>query len=95
MPKISFVKGRPAVEVEEGANLMKALLKNQVPVASSCKGQLICGKCVLTIADGGHNLSAITPDERDLMEIKDVPSGHRCACNASVEGDITVDAPYW
>ncbi len=74
---------------------MKALKACQVPVASSCKGQLICGKCVLQIVSGGENLSAVTPEEDQLMEIKDIPRGHRCACNASVEGDITVDAPYW
>ena len=95
MPKISFVKGRPPVEVEQGANLMKALKDNQVPVASSCKGQLICGKCVLQIVSGASNLSPLTPEEDHLLEIKDVPSGHRCACSPSVEGDITVDAPYW
>ena len=95
MPKISFVKGRPPVEVEQGANLMQALKAHQVPVASSCKGQLICGKCVLKICDGAANLSPVTPDEDNLMEVKDVPPGHRCACNTTVEGDITVDAPYW
>jgi ferredoxin, 2Fe-2S len=95
MPKISFTKGRPSVEVEAGANLMKSLLANQVPVASSCKGQLICGKCVLHVANGAENLSPATGEERELMEVKDVPRNHRCACNASVEGDITVDAPYW
>lgn len=95
MPKISFIKGRAPVEVEQGSNLMKALLANQVPVASSCKGQLICGKCVLQVIQGSSNLSPATQDERDLMDMKDVSSGHRCACNTTVEGDITVDAPYW
>lgn len=96
MPKIRFSKGnREDIEVESGENLMEALLKREIPVASSCSGQLVCGKCHIQVTDGSYNLSPPSGNERDFMEIKDVPKGSRMSCACLVEGDITVDTPYW
>lgn len=95
MPKISFDKGRDPIEVEESSNLMQSLLEHGIAVASSCKGELVCGKCYIKVSEGSYNLSTPSSEERDLMEIKDIPSGHRMACACKVEGDISVDTPYW
>ena len=95
MPKISFTKGREPIEVAEGANLMQALTENGIPVASSCKGQLVCGKCYVEVSDGTYNLSTATDSERDFMQIKDVPGGCRMSCSCTVEGDVCIDTPYW
>lgn len=95
MPKISFTKGRDPIEVPEGAELMQSLLENGLPVASSCKGQLVCGKCYVQVVDGSYNLSSPSQEERDVMDLKDVPSGHRMSCACKIEGDVTIDTPYW
>lgn len=96
MPKIKFSKAnREAIEVPSGSNLMEVLLENNIPVASSCGGELVCAKCYVEVHDGSYNLNLCSQDERDFMEIKDIPKNCRMACKTIVEGDITIDTPYW
>tara|TARA_B100001248_G_scaffold261706_1_gene253767 strand:+ start:7563 stop:7850 length:288 start_codon:yes stop_codon:yes gene_type:complete len=95
MAKISFAKGRESIEVEAGTNLMQALTKAGVPVASSCKGKLVCGKCYIEVVEGSYNLSSASEEERDFMDLKDIPSGCRMACACQIEGDVCLDTPYW
>ena len=47
MPKIHLPQKNLILEVHAGANLMKTLLDAGIPVASSCLGDGICGKCRL------------------------------------------------
>ncbi len=95
MPKVSFAKNSKIIEVEAGSNLMQALVDNGIPVASSCKGQLVCGKCAIEVVDNSFHLSRPSEDERDMAEIKELKPNQRFACACQIEGDITVDAPYW
>jgi len=95
MPKISFNNGRDSIEVEEGSNLMQSLMAKGIPVASSCKGKLVCGKCYVEVLDGSFNLSPVSDEERDFMEIKDIPANCRMSCSCKVNGDICLDTPYW
>jgi 2Fe-2S ferredoxin len=95
MPRIKFVKGFPELEVPKGANLMAALREGGRPVASSCRGQGVCTKCVIRIVEGKHNLSAQNQNEKDLREIHDIPKDVRVSCQTFVEADVTVDATYW
>lgn len=75
---------------------MQALLDAGVPVASSCGGDAVCGKCVLKVIEGAENLSPPTPDELFLREKDGLPSeGVRVSCQCRVLGDVTVDARYW
>lgn len=95
MPKISFAKGRPAIEVPHGANLMQILLDNDIAVASSCGGEGVCTKCVLKVIQGGENLSQPNDSEKDLKEIYDLSRNERVSCQTEVLGDVTLDADYW
>ncbi len=56
MPWVHFVKKIQAFEVDEGANLMQALLDKGLPVASSCGGDGICAKCKVEIIEGETNI---------------------------------------
>ncbi len=95
MPLIKFVKEFPAIEVAMGATLMTALREGGRPVASSCRGQGVCTKCVIRIIAGKENLSLQNQNEKDLREIHDIPKDSRVSCQTLVEGDITVDTTYW
>lgn len=95
MPIIRFVKDIPEIAVEPGANLMKSLRENGRPVASSCGGQGICTKCLLSVIKGNEFLSKPNQNEIDLKDIQQFPKGMRMSCQVRVEGDVTVDAPYW
>ncbi|MGE5085987.1 MAG: 2Fe-2S iron-sulfur cluster-binding protein [Bacillota bacterium] len=95
MPVISFKKNRTPLVVENGANLMQALLDGGLPVASSCGGDGVCAKCRIIITAGNENLSLENETEAFLRESKSIPQGTRISCQVQVLGDITVDATYW
>lgn len=95
MPKIFFAKGRPSIEVAQGSNLMESLMRENIPVASSCGGEGVCTKCVLKILEGKDNLSPPNDVEKDLHEIHDFARNERVSCQTQVLGDIKVDATYW
>jgi 2Fe-2S ferredoxin len=95
MPLIQFRKNRPPLTVQEGANLMDALLSGGLPVASSCRGEGVCTKCRVEISEGAENLSPETEREKFLRERHSIPPSERVSCQAHVLGDITVDTPYW
>jgi 2Fe-2S ferredoxin len=95
MPVISFKKNRTPLTVETGENLMEALLKGGLPVASSCSGDGVCAKCRIQIVSGAENLTAENETEKFLRETKKVAPDSRISCQVQVIGDITVDASYW
>lgn len=95
MPKIKFRKNQSTIEVQNSANLMKSLLNAGIPVASSCNGEGICGKCVIQVLSGQENLTGKNNLELNLIE-KYKPAAHcRYSCQTHVIGDITIDAGYW
>jgi 2Fe-2S ferredoxin len=95
MPKIHFLKPRPAIEAEVGSKLMMTLLESGVPVASSCGGDGVCGKCRVKIMAGEKNLSPENPTETYLRERFSLERNERISCQADVLGDVTVDTTYW
>lgn len=95
MPFIRFCKPRPAIEVAAGQNLMNALLTAGVPVASSCRGDGVCGKCRVKILSGNLNLSKQTDLEFVLKERHGLLTTERVSCQVSVLDDVTVDTAYW
>ena len=74
---------------------MKALLGQNIPVASSCHGEGVCGKCKIRIIDGHSNLSLETQLEIDLRNKNKITSEFRMSCQTLVLGDITIDTDYW
>ena len=96
MPRISFSRiSRPSFDVPLGANLMKSLLENGMPVASSCNGDGVCGKCKLKVQALGESLPPPNEIELILKEKYNLPKGFRISCQVAVVGDISVDASYW
>lgn len=95
MPTIRFVKNYPEIAVESGAVLMDVLLQAGLPVASSCHGDGICGKCRIHIISGAENLSKINSVESIVRDRLKIPREYRISCQAQVLGDITIDTSYW
>lgn len=95
MATISFLKGRPSIDVDAGTNLMKALLDNNIPVASSCNGEGVCGKCKIRIVEGITHLSEENETEKFLKEKNMIASNIRISCQTTVLGNILIDASYW
>lgn len=74
---------------------MRVLLEAGIPVASSCNGEGICGKCKVRIVSGAENLSPASEDELFLMNKNRISKDHRISCQTKVQGDATIDASYW
>lgn len=95
MPMIRFVRKFPEIQVEEGALLMESLLKAGLPVASSCHGDGICGKCRIQIVGGAENLTKINEIERLVRDRLKVQPEYRISCQTRVMGDVLIDTSYW
>ncbi len=94
MVTIHFLK-RASIQVEKGSLLMKVLLENGIPVASSCNGDGVCRKCVILIVKGCENLAPPNEHEAHLIDRDQLSLNQRISCQTIVLGDITVDAAYW
>ncbi|MBK9323123.1 MAG: 2Fe-2S iron-sulfur cluster binding domain-containing protein [Bdellovibrionaceae bacterium] len=95
MPRISFKKSRPSLEVPAGTNLMRCLIGAGLPVASSCNSEGVCAKCGIRILEGMQNLSSPNVTEIFLKEKNNIGGEIRISCQTQVLGDILVDASYW
>lgn len=93
--KISLPQLHKTLEVHGEESLFQILRKNDIPVASSCLGDGVCGKCRLQIIKGAENLSPIDPLEKKLIEKYQLPSDQRISCQCTVRGDMTVASTYW
>lgn len=74
---------------------MSSLLDAGLPVASSCGGEGVCGKCKIRVVTGAQNLLPPNEVELYLREMHDIPLDSRVSCQTEVVDDIEVDAGYW
>lgn len=65
-----IIKTIPIASNELSLNLMEVLLAHGIPVASSCNGEGVCLKCILTA--NGEKVLSCQADISDI--IKDQPS---------------------
>lgn len=95
MPMIHFRKKWASLKIRKGANLMSALIRHGKPVARSCHGEAVCGKCGIEILEGVENINPPSPLEQALLERESLPKNIRVSCQVQVFGDIRVDTEYW
>ncbi|NQY99059.1 MAG: (2Fe-2S)-binding protein [Bdellovibrionales bacterium] len=96
MAKIQFLKGFSEIQLSNPENLMQTLRKHNIPVASSCGGEGICGKCQVKVINGEVNLSAKRKLESDCLIRNGVHEKNvRLSCQCTVMGDVQVDTNYW
>ena len=95
MPIVTFEPGNFTIEVDEGTSLYEAALKAQRPVASSCGGEAVCGKCNMTVTQGEAALSPRTEWEAKILQKEKRPATDRISCLAKVHGPCTATTTYW
>lgn len=95
--KINFVKNRPHIEVppQDSRTLMQILLGHDIPVASSCLGEGICGKCAVTIARSTGTLSPCDENEKKVLVQNKCSPKSRLSCQIVDFQEIWIDANYW
>ncbi len=82
----------------EGApeeTLFQILRRHDIPVASSCLGDGICGKCRVTVVNDMTTLSKPTVLEEKLIAKYQLSPEQRISCQCSALGDVTLRTTYW
>lgn len=97
MPKIIFADNkRPEITVKSGDNLLWALRDKDIPVASSCHGDGVCGKCVVNVLAGGNSLQKPNETEQFLLDRFNYKKPQRISCQICVgTEDLTLATSYW
>lgn len=74
---------------------MKVLRDHDLPVASSCQGDGVCGRCRIQILMGMEHISPAGDTEKILRDRNRLQKSERISCQVTVHGDILIDTAYW
>lgn len=84
------------VPVELGETLFSALRQADQPIASSCRGELVCGRCIVDIIEGHELLAGAGPEERRILARQDAGPMQRLACAVEPKAPgLVVGTGYW
>jgi ferredoxin len=92
MPRVTFSRAAPRLEVPAGTTLLAATLRAGRPIGYACRGRGVCVSCRLRVEG---DVAPPTPAEVRLLETLPAPAMYRIACLCRVEGDCRVRADYW
>jgi ferredoxin len=101
MPFITLVNENKTLEVTDGANLRKVLLKHGIsPYIGkdkilNCRGFGLCGTCRVEVVDGKGVPAMTDREEAALVGLipfyaRKIPKNVRLSCRINVKGDLTV-----
>ncbi len=91
---VTWASGETQEAFEELTLLVHSMLEDREH-DQLCGGQAECGTCRVRILAGAENLSAMTPDERELREEHPefFAADERLACMTRPRGDVTCELP--
>ncbi len=92
MPKISVPQKNKVLEAPLGKNLMLFLQEQGIPVASSCLGDAICGKCRMRV---GGAVPLASQLEQETLKRNQASPGDRLSCQVQIDHNLTVETTYW
>ncbi|MBW2094787.1 MAG: DUF4445 domain-containing protein [Deltaproteobacteria bacterium] len=90
--RINFEPMGMQAGVDAGTSIAEAADNMNVPIRADCGGKGLCGKCRI-IADPAHNVSALSESELDILSPEELKKSYRLACQAQIQGDLTVTIP--
>ena len=79
------------IEVEKGTSILKAAQMAGVGLESLCGGEGWCEGCRIRLVAG--ELSPLTQSEIDVFSQAEIKAGFRLACQATPQGNISIDIP--
>ncbi|MBC7419129.1 MAG: 2Fe-2S iron-sulfur cluster binding domain-containing protein [Bdellovibrio sp.] len=92
MPKITLNQRNLTFDTPAGENLMQYLQAQGIPVASSCLGDGICGKCRVRVTGKLPKASAL---EKTTLSRNQATDAERLACQMITENDLEISTSYW
>jgi ferredoxin len=92
--RVRFPAQRRSVCVPSGTLLIDAVRRADLPIASACRGDGLCGRCGVAIV-AGNGVGAELPEETRAKQRNRIDPVLRLACQVRVCADLSVTAPYW
>ena len=97
MPRIIIKPLNETIDADDGVTIMAAANAHGLYWPTTCGGQGICTSCMCKIDEGAENLDAMGRSEAKTLaeemganEAALAKRGLRLACQARVQGDVTV-----
>ncbi len=85
-----------AVPVTPDETLFQALKRAGIPVASSCHGGVVCGRCVVRVLEGEAALSSPDEEETRVLHREQVGPDERLACRTRSRAQgVVITTGYW
>lgn len=88
--KVTFQPSGRSVYVLSGTLILEAAGRAGVVLQTPCGGKGTCGKCKVRVVNGECEPSAAAQDALSPAQIND---GYRLACQAYIQGPLTIDIP--
>lgn len=95
MYKIELKNLNRIITVNSEENLFQALIKNNIPIGSSCSGEKVCGKCWIEIVHSDNSLYMPTDKEKRILEKQKLKDKFRLSCFLKVNSNIIINTSYW
>ena len=77
-------------------SVLDVALVHGIQLEHACGGSCACTTCHVIVKEGEENLSEQEEDEMDRLDMAPGLTLHsRLACQAVVNGDVTVEIPDW
>lgn len=98
---VSSFPGRPPREVpwpDDAPTALHALRAGHQPIASSCAGETVCGRCGVFVEGGGDGLAPPDDVEATILSVLHEEPSARLACRVrrdDVAGVLTLRTNYW
>jgi uncharacterized 2Fe-2S/4Fe-4S cluster protein (DUF4445 family) len=90
--RITFQPMGLSVEVAPDTTIKEAVEKINIPIRFDCGGKGLCGKCRV-IAEEAGSMSQLTEAELDILSPLELKNFYRLACQARVQGSLTITIP--
>ncbi|MED5373429.1 MAG: hypothetical protein VX899_20585 [Myxococcota bacterium] len=92
MPEVYCQGLERSVTLAEGEDLLHGLLKAGVPVASTCRGDGICGQCAMWVEGPQGPVGEL---EARTMKRQRVQASQRLACRVVCQHGQVLRTSYW
>ena len=94
MPKLNCPQLNRVIDLDPRKSLMDNLRDQNIPVASSCGGEGICGKCRMRISTE-EALQKPSELEVSTLENNSGEPGERLSCQLHLNKNARVETNYW
>jgi 2Fe-2S ferredoxin len=81
--------------VSPGARVYDVAVELGLPLAQSCGGEGICGRCAVRVVCGAESLSVECASETHRKEANRVDPELRLACLSFIHGPVVLTTDYW